>query len=120
MDERRKAPRIKEESEVTINVVSGEKHLPKEKIIYNHTKDISVSGAKLRGSIILPIDTILKIDFISKTVREQINAIGKVKWVKVIIDDWSYEAGVEFVGTLNEAIKKLGDYISWKQKSDKA
>jgi hypothetical protein len=104
MDERRRAPRNKEENEVTITVVSGEKNLPEEKIIYNHTKDISVSGAKLRGSIILPVDTILKMDFISKIMRQQINAFGKVKWVKVIIDDWSYEAGVEFVGTLNEAI----------------
>jgi hypothetical protein len=39
----------------------------------------------------------------------------KVKWVKIIIDDESYEAGVEFVNTPIYAIKKLEDYISGKE-----
>ena len=35
---------------------------------------------------------------------------------KVIIEDESYEAGIEFCGVPNDAIKKLEDYISWKLK----
>jgi hypothetical protein len=38
-----------------------------------------------------------------------------VKWIKVIIEDKSYEIGVEFVKTPDDAIKRLEEYISWKQ-----
>ena len=108
---------MNEENEVTITVVSGENNLPKEKIIDNCTKDISVYGAKIQTRILFPIDTLLEIDFTSKTVRQKINALGKVKWIKVSIEDESYEAGVEFFSNPSGAIKKLGDYIAWKLKS---
>ena len=117
MEERRRAPRMKEENEVTITVVSGENNLPKEKTIDNYTKDVSVTGTKIKTNILLPIDSLIELEFTSKGVREQINALGKVKWVKVIIEDESYESGVEFCGTPSDAIKKLGDYISWKLKA---
>ena len=117
MDERRKAPRMQEENEVTITVVSGENNLPKEKIINNYTKDISVCGAKIQTHILMPVDTLLELDFTSKVVHQKINALGKVKWVKVVIEDESYEAGVEFFSNTSDAIKKLGDYILWKLKS---
>ena len=120
MEERRRTPRIKEENAAAITVVSGENNLPKEKIIDNYTKDISVCGAKIQTNILLPVDTILELDFTSKGVRERIKALGKVKWVKVIIENESYEAGVEFVDTSSDAIKKLGDYISWKLKAREA
>jgi hypothetical protein len=45
-----------------------------------------------------------------------ITVMGKVKWIKIIYDGESYEEGIEFVNTPDEAIKKLKDYISWKQK----
>ncbi len=67
MKERRKAPRFKEESDVTITVVSEGKH---QKIIYDSS----------------------------------------------IIEDKSYEIGVEFVKKPDDAIKKLDEYISWKRK----
>jgi len=52
---------------------------------------------------------------------QQISAIGKVKWVKVIIEDESYETGVEFTSSdPTDAIKKLEDYITWKLKSNKS
>lgn len=117
MEERRKSPRMKEENEVTITVVSEEKDLPREKIIDNFTKDLSESGARIQTHILLPVDSLIELEFTSKGVREQISALGKVKWVKVIIDDESYEAGLEFCGTPGDAIKKLGEYISWKLKA---
>lgn len=92
--------------------MSGEKSLPREKIFYNYSEDISVSGAKIQANILLPIDTIIKIDFALKTLKKQITAIGKVKWIKVVIDDEYYEAGVEFIDTPIEAIKKIRNYIS--------
>jgi hypothetical protein len=116
MEEKRIAPRLEEENEVTISVISSRKNSPKEKIIYNETTDISASGAKIRTNILLPIDTLLNIDLTLKNLQQKINAIGKVKWIKIIIDDESYEAGVEFVNAPIYAIQRLEDYISWKQK----
>jgi len=116
MDEKRRAKRLQDVNEITINVISGGKNLPKEKVFYNYSKDISLSGAKIQANILLPVDTLLKIDFTLKILQRQITILGKVKWIKIIINDECYEAGVEFVNTPSEAIKKLEEYISWKQK----
>ena len=113
MKENRKKERLEEYNEITVSVISGEKDLPKEKITtYSKSKDISVSGAQIRGNIPLPVDTLLKIDFKLMTLEEQITALGKVKWLKVLIEDKSYEAGVEFVDTPSEVIQKIKFYIS--------
>ena len=116
MKEKRKSERLNEFNEITVSVVSGKENLSQEKIVYNYSEDLSASGAKIRGNILLPVDTILKIDFTLKTLEKQIIALGKVKWIKVIIEDKFYEAGLEFVDTPSEAIQKIKDYISWKQK----
>ncbi len=115
MDEKRKSTRLKEFNEIIVRVVSGEDNLSNEKLSYNYSEDISSSGAKIRGNILLPVETVLKIDFTLKTLGKQITALGKVKWIKVVIEDKFYEAGVEFVDTPGEAIQKIKDYISWKQ-----
>ena len=112
MKERRKAERLKELNEITISVTSEEKKIPKKKFLYNYSKDISVSGAKIQSNILLPVDTLLKIDFKIKTLEKEITALGKVKWIKVLIEDKSYEVGVEFVDIPSEAIKKLENYVS--------
>ena len=116
MDERRRAQRLEEENEITITIVSGGGNSPKEKILYNHSKDISVSGVGIHAHIFLPVNTLLMIEMTLKTLRQMITVIGKVKWIKVVFEDESYEAGVEFVNTPSEAIHKLENYISWKQK----
>ena len=108
--EKRKTERLKEFNEITTTIISGEKNF------YNYSEDISVSGAKIRGNIPLSINTPLKIDFTLKNLQQKITAFGKVKWIKIIIENKYYEAGVEFVNTPLEAIKKLEDHISWKQK----
>ena len=120
MYEKRRAPRLKQENEVTITVLSGRHNHPKEKVIHNLSKDISASGARIQAHLFLPIDTLLKIDITLKTVQQMITVMGKVKWIKIIYEDESYEAGVEFVNTTSEAIKKIEDYISWKQKSNES
>ena len=115
MNEKRRATRIADDSELTITIVAGGKKYPKGKIIYNTSKDISVSGAKIQSNMFLPIDTLLKIDFKLKNVQQMISAMGKVKWIKIICEDECYDAGVEFVYTPKEAVKKISNYISWKQ-----
>ena len=105
MEERRKTPRLQEENEFTINIVSGEENLSKEEIPYN-SKDISVYGAKIQGNILLPVGTIIKIDITLNNLQQKITSLGKVKWNNFIIENESYEAGVEFVDTSDEAIEK--------------
>ena len=112
MKERRKAKRLKELNEITISVTSEERNILKKRFLHNYSKDISVSGAKIQSNIFLPVDTLLKIDFKLKALEKEISALGKVKWIKVLIDDKSYEAGVEFVDTPIDAIKKLKFYLS--------
>jgi hypothetical protein len=112
MEEKRITPRLEEENQVTITVISNRKNLPKEKSTYNYSEDISASGAKIKTNILLPVDTLLNIDFKLKTLEKEVTALGKVKWIKVLIEDKSYEAGVEFVDTPSDAIKKLKFYIS--------
>ena len=116
MKEKRKAERLEEYNEITVSVISGEEDLPKEKIPYSNSQDISVSGAQIRGNVLLPVDTLLKIDFKLKDLQQKITALGKIKWIKMIIENKYYEAGVEFVNTPLEVIKKLEDHILWKQK----
>ena len=101
---------------IMIDVISRENNLSKEKIFCNYSEDISVSGAKIRGNILLPVDTLLRIDFTLNNLRQKITVFGKVKWTRIILDDKWYEAGVEFFDTPGEIIKKLDDHIFGKQK----
>lgn len=120
MEERRKDPRIDEVNELTIIVDSEENNLSHTKIrdifVNNFTTNISESGVGIKTNIHLSVDDLIELEFTSKGMLEQIKTLGKVKWVKVIIDDKSYEAGVEFYGAPGDATKKLGDYVSWKLK----
>ena len=116
-EERRRSPRMNEANEVTITVVSEENNITKEMLINSYSENISEGGTKIHTNILLPVGTDIAVEFTSKGIQQQINALGKVKWVKVIIDDESYDAGVEFCGPPSKAIKKLGEYMAWKQKS---
>src|SRR5208337_4946438 len=105
MEERRKTPRLQEENEFTINIISGEKNLSEE-ILYNG-KDISLYGAKIQGNIPLPVGTIVKLDITINNLQQKMTTTGKVKWNKFIIGNESYEAGVEFINTPDETIQIL-------------
>jgi len=117
MEEKRQKQRLEELNEITISVIAGGKNLPKEKTVDIYSEDISMNGTKIRGNILFPVDTLLKIDFTLKTLQKQITILGKVRWIKVVFEDKWYEAGVEFFNTPKAAMEKIEDYISWKQKS---
>ena len=117
MEEKRIAPRLEEENEVTISVISKSKNLPKEKSIYNYSEDISASGAKIKTNILLPVDTLLKLDFTLETLQKQITAFGKMKWIKVIFkDNKLWNTGVELVNTPGEATKIIMDHIAQRKR----
>lgn len=118
MKEKRIKRRMKDEEnehELVINVISNTRN-PEEKII---TRDVSATGAKIQSNINLPVDTLLNMKFKLKDLEEKINAIGKVKWIRVVIEDEAYEVGVEFVNAPIYAIQILEDYIDWKLESEK-
>ncbi len=119
MSEKRIAQRLEEGIDVTVTLISGKKNLSKEKIMYNSIKDFSSSGVSIQTNIFFPVGTLLNIKITLKTPREKINAIGKVKWVNVMVEDKYYEMGVEFVNASIYALKRIEDYILWRKKNEK-
>ena len=107
----RKAERLDEENQINITILSGLTTPPDKEILYNYSEDISMTGTRIKGNVLLPLDTFLEIDLILKNSKQKITVFGKVKWSKVVEEGQTYEAGVEFVDTPDESIKKLGDYI---------
>ena len=75
MKEKRKTERLKEFNEITTAVISWEQNLPKEEIFHSYSKDISTSGARIKSTIILAVDTILKIDFTLKDLQQKITTL---------------------------------------------
>jgi hypothetical protein len=104
MEERRRADRLKKDNEITITVISSGVNPPKEKIIYNLSKDISVSGARIQVNGFLPVDTRLNINFKFEKPPKTITVLGKVKWIKSLFADEFFEAGLEFINTSREMI----------------
>ena len=108
---KRKAERLDEENEITITILSEIANFPKEKIVYKYSQDISMTGTRIQGNVRLPIDTFLKINVTLKNSKQNVVVFGKVKWSKAYPIRGYFEAGVEFVDTPSESIKKLGNYI---------
>lgn len=118
MYEQRRVPRLEERNEITITTVSSRKTSLEEKIMHNYSTDISVLGVRIKANSFLPIDTLIKIDFTLKNPHPIIiSTIGKVKWIKSLFANESYEAGVEFVHTPSNVTQQLANYISFKQNS---
>ena len=111
MFEKRQSKRLEEENEITIKVVSTDKLPQNQKIIYHISKDISSTGARIRSNVFLPIDTLLKIELTLKNPPRMISAVGKVKWIRSLYSDETYEAGLAFNDTSRETIKLLADHV---------
>ena len=113
MNERRRERRLEDSNEMTLSVMSEEKHFPEDKLFHNYSKDISESGARIYTDSFLPVDTLLRIEMKLKNFHQMITTPGKVKWVKIISSSGCCEAGVEFVNTPARAMNMLDIYNSW-------
>jgi len=111
MEEKRKAPRLQEENEVTITVVSGGDNLPQETVMHNRSKDISVGGTRIQANLYLPVDTLLMLEMKLNTRSPDDHGDRQGKMDQDHYQDEAYEAGVEFVNTPRDAMRKLQDYI---------
>jgi Tfp pilus assembly protein PilZ len=114
-EDQRKSERLKEQHDVAITIVSDNEKLSKMKKFYHLSKDLSGSGVKLCGDMFLPVGTVVKMELKLENLHQKIIALGRVKWIKAIVENVSYEAGVEFVDTPAEAIQKIENYIFRKQ-----
>lgn len=108
---KRKAERLDEENEIKITILSEITNFPKEKIVYKYSQDVSMTGTRIQGNVLLPIDTFLKINLTLKNSKQNVVVFGKVKWSKPYPMRGYFESGVEFVDTPRESIKKLENYI---------
>ena len=112
MYERRRAERLVQENEITIKVVTKDRLPTNKTIIYDISKDISSSGIRIQTNVFFPVDTLLKIELNLKNPPRMVVALGKIKWIRSLFGDESYEAGLEFVDTSSEAIQVLADHVS--------
>ena len=110
--ERRKNQRLKKENEIAVTVIDDEKKPVKGKRFKNHSLDISVSGAKIKSSIPLPVDTLIMIKMKLKNLGKIITTVGKVKWTKDMLKDKFLEAGIEFLDTPGQSVLQLEECIS--------
>jgi hypothetical protein len=112
MKEKRKEKRLKVENKIAVTVVDDNKTPVKGKSFNNHSMDISMSGAKIKSNILLPVDTLILVKMKLQNLGKIITTIGKVKWIKSKLKSKSYEAGVEFVDTSSESFLELEEFIS--------
>ncbi|PKN69627.1 MAG: hypothetical protein CVU54_09845 [Deltaproteobacteria bacterium HGW-Deltaproteobacteria-12] len=115
MVEKRRSKRLRDVNEINVTVIPG-KNITKEKTFSSYSKDISASGTKIQSNIFLPIDTLLKMEISLMQLQQIITAMGKVKWIEIVVEHESYDAGVEFVNITRDSIKKLAGNISLKRK----
>jgi hypothetical protein len=109
--EKREAKRIKEETKVTITLLSKDLVPPGKTFSYNLTKNISSKGLKIRANTFLPIDASLKIELSLTKPARLISVLGKVRWVKTLYAGESFEIGIEFADPSSEDIRTLTRHI---------
>jgi len=109
--EKREAKRIREETKITITLLSKDLVPPGKTFSYNLTKDISSKGVKIRANTFLPINALLKIELSLTKPARLISVLGKVRWVKTLYAGESFEMGIAFVEASSEDIRILTRHI---------
>jgi len=109
--EKRKRKRIREENKVKIKLITGNKPNSKEDIWYAHTKDLSLSGARILTEKKVPEENILKVDISLAETNKTFSAFGKVKWIKKARGSDLFEMGLEFTDARPKAIAILIGHI---------
>ena len=112
LNEKRRARRVFQENEVTIAIVSKRQKPPSDRLIYHISTDISASGARIQANRFLPVDSLLKLQLTLKDPSQRVTALGRVKWVRSLFADESYEAGLEFVDMAGETTEQLAAYVA--------
>lgn len=94
--ERRRDSRVKEEDKVVIELLTNGRP-PAEKTVLNAlTKDISPGGVRLTTNMLLPVNTLLKMEVVLSRRRRVVQAMGIVRWARTVYDEEMFEIGIEF------------------------
>jgi hypothetical protein len=112
MYEKRRQQRLEQKNEIAVSIVSSTDPSLKGKIIYHSTQDISGSGARILTHLFLPKDTLIKMQLWLTDPPRLVSALGRVKWARSLYGDESYEVGLEFVDTSEDAIHTLVEHIN--------
>jgi len=107
MKEKRIGKRVRKSDNLVIEIIAHEKSLEGKKIHYTLTKNMSLDGVNIRSNTFLPIDTVVDITLNSKKVRKAICIRAKVRWIKSLYDDETFEIGLAFVDTPPQVIRSL-------------
>jgi len=67
MQERRKFQRLNELHQVSVTPLTENAAFSDGLLFYNYSENLSVSGTKIRGNILLPVGALVRIDFTLKT-----------------------------------------------------
>ncbi len=116
MVEKRREERLLQENEISITIASKGRNGLSGKTKYHLSQDISAHGARIQSNTFLPVDTLIKIQLTLRNPPRLMTAVGKVRWVRSLYKDESYEAGLEFVDTSPDTIQQLADHIAGMQK----
>ncbi|NIM59349.1 MAG: hypothetical protein GTO16_10465 [Candidatus Aminicenantes bacterium] len=111
MSEKRRERRVREQALFTITLLSKDTAETHPKVIHHTTEDISLTGAKIHTNAFLPVGSFLKIDLSLTEPPQMISAYAKVRWVKSVYADESFELGIEFVDTSISIIRSLKEHF---------
>jgi hypothetical protein len=111
---RRAYPRISEEAEAIIKVLTAPEDQELEgRLLSGVTLDVSTCGLQLHGNAPIPVGSILEIDVVWKRPTKTIQHIGRVVWLKENEDDaHSCNFGVKFIRTPDSSLAAWRAIIS--------
>lgn len=94
--ERRRDRRINEEDKVLIELLTNGRPPADQTIINALTKDVSPGGVRLLTNVLLPVNTLLKMEIVLSQRRRQVHAMGVVRWAHSMYEEELFEIGIEF------------------------
>ena len=110
MDERRSAPRLREETTIFLYVLSEDTGGQRRGIPVLGL-DISTTGVRCRVAEFVPVDARLRMELRLGKTGQELSAVGNARWINDLQNTELYEVGIEFDDRSPDFIKALEDYI---------
>ncbi len=94
--ERRRDSRLIEENKIAIELLTDGRTTAGKTINNALTKDISPGGVRVVTNMLLPVDTLLKMEIVLSGIHRLVRAMGVVRWTRSIYEEEMFESGIEF------------------------
>jgi c-di-GMP-binding flagellar brake protein YcgR len=95
LQERRRDSRLDEEDKVVIEFLTNGQPPVHKTVINALTQDISPGGVRLMTNVLLPVNTLLRMEIVLSQ-RRVIHAVGTVRWARSMYEEELFEMGIEF------------------------